>query len=102
MSTALAPGINRLSRLNGWPMRSPVNASLCTSRCTAHDSGPMWLAIPSSQRTCTAYSLPVSRRTDISIWLGIRHLNLALTETRSDLASERVVDRLGRIDLLVE
>ena len=25
--------------------------------------GPMWFAIPSSQRTSTAYSLPVSRRT---------------------------------------
>jgi hypothetical protein len=25
----------------------------------------MWIATPSSQRTCTAYSLPVSRRTPI-------------------------------------
>lgn len=51
-----------LSRLNGWPMRSPVNASPRPSRATAHDSGPMWIAIPSSQGTCTLYSLPVSRR----------------------------------------
>src|SRR6202162_6742174 len=29
----------KLSRLNGWPMRSPVNASLRPSRATAHDSG---------------------------------------------------------------
>jgi hypothetical protein len=29
----------------------------------AHGSGPMWFAIPSSQWTCTTYSLPVSRRT---------------------------------------
>ena len=28
-----------LSRLNGWPMRSPVNASPRPSRTTAHDSG---------------------------------------------------------------
>jgi len=28
-----------LSRLNGWPMRTPVNASRRTSRCAAHDSG---------------------------------------------------------------
>src|SRR6266487_99010 len=26
-------------------------------------SGPMWIATPSSQWTCTTYSLPVSRRT---------------------------------------
>src|SRR5262245_37132425 len=51
-----------LSRLNGWPMRSPVNASPRPSRTTAHDSGPMWIAIPSSQGTCTLYSSPVSRR----------------------------------------
>jgi hypothetical protein len=29
----------------------------------AHGSGPMWFAPPSSQWTCTTYSLPVSRRT---------------------------------------
>src|SRR6266436_1300053 len=44
----------KLSRLNGWPMRSPVNASLRPSRATAHDSGPMWIATPSSQGTCTS------------------------------------------------
>src|ERR1700716_462387 len=32
------------------------------SRATAQDSGPMWIATPSSQGTCTLYSLPVSRR----------------------------------------
>jgi hypothetical protein len=52
-----------LSRLNGWPMHSPVNASPKPSRAPAHDSGPMWIATPSSQGTCTLYSLPVSRRT---------------------------------------
>src|SRR5712671_4111656 len=51
-----------LSRLNGWPMRPPVNASPKPSRATAHDSGPMWIANPSSYETCTLYSLPVSRR----------------------------------------
>ena len=33
--------------------------------CHAHDSGPMRIATPSSQGTCTPYSLPVSRRTNI-------------------------------------
>ena len=52
-----------LSRLNGWPTHSPVNASPTPSRAPAHDSGPMRLATPSSQWTLTTYSLPVSRRT---------------------------------------
>jgi hypothetical protein len=55
----------KLSRLNGWPMRPPVNASPRPSRAPAHDSGPMWIATPSSQGTCTLYSLPVSRRTQM-------------------------------------
>src|SRR4029077_13878801 len=54
--------IRKLSRLNGWPTHPPVNASPRPSRATAHDSGPMWIANPSSQGTCTLYSLPVSRR----------------------------------------
>jgi hypothetical protein len=32
------------------------------SRATALDSGPMWIATPLSQETCTLYSSPVSRR----------------------------------------
>ena len=51
-----------LSRLNGWPMRSPTDASPTPSRTPAHGSGPMWIATPSSQWTFTTYSLPVSRR----------------------------------------
>jgi hypothetical protein len=43
----------KLSRLNGWSMRTPVNASPRPSRATAHDSGPMWIATPSSQGTYT-------------------------------------------------
>src|SRR5207253_7541023 len=54
--------VRTLSRLDGWPMRSPVNASPRPSRATAHDLGPMWIATPSSQGTFTLYSLPVSRR----------------------------------------
>jgi hypothetical protein len=51
------------TRLNGWPMRSPTDASPPPLRTTTHGSGPMWIATPSSRRTCTDYSLPVSRRT---------------------------------------
>src|SRR6516162_508833 len=61
--TASAPGIRFLSRLNGWPARSPADASPTPSRTPAHGSGPMWIATPSSRRTSTSYSLPVSRRT---------------------------------------
>jgi hypothetical protein len=32
---------------NGWPARSPVNASPHTSRYAAHDSGSAWFATPS-------------------------------------------------------
>jgi hypothetical protein len=37
-----------LSRLNGWPMHSPTDASPTPSRAPAHGSGPMWIATPSS------------------------------------------------------
>ena len=69
--TASAPGIGFLSRLNGWPARSPADASPTSSRMPAHGSGPMWFAIPSSQWTCTTYSLPVSRRTRVKTLGGI-------------------------------
>src|SRR6267143_3099968 len=41
-------------------MRSPTDASPMFSRTCTHGSGPMWIATPSSQWTCTTYSLPVS------------------------------------------
>jgi hypothetical protein len=44
-----------LSRLSGWPVHSPTDAS----PLLAHGSGPMRFATPSSSRTFTAYSLPV-------------------------------------------
>ncbi len=56
-----------LSRLNGRPAPSPADASPPASRPTTHGSGPMWFATPSSRRTLTDYSLPVSRRTPIEI-----------------------------------
>src|SRR5262245_7605223 len=62
-ATASAPGIRIFTRLNGWPVCSPTDASPPPLQATAHGSGPMWLATPSSYRTCTDYSLPVSRRT---------------------------------------
>jgi hypothetical protein len=40
--TASAPGISFLSRLNGWPARSPADASPTSSRMPAHGLGPMW------------------------------------------------------------
>jgi hypothetical protein len=58
--SASAPGTILFSRLNGWPMRSPADASPTPSRMPVHGSGPMWIAAPSSQWTCTTYSLPVS------------------------------------------
>jgi hypothetical protein len=40
--------LNLLSRLNTRPMHTPVNASPPPSRVTAHDSGPLWVASPST------------------------------------------------------
>src|SRR6266446_6126679 len=61
--TTSAPEFITLSRLNGWPIRSPTDASQSSSRTTAHGSGTTWVATPSSQWTFTTYPLPVSRRT---------------------------------------
>ena len=62
--TASAPGMSNFSRLNGWPVRFPTDASPQTPSLTpTHGPGPMRFATPSSCRTFTDYSLPVSRRT---------------------------------------
>ena len=52
-----------ISRLNGWPMHSPADASSPASRPETHGPGPVRIATPSPQWTCATYSLPVSRRT---------------------------------------
>src|SRR3954453_10305020 len=111
--TASAPGLTRISRLNGWPMHSPTDASPAPSRAPAHGLGPMWIATPSSQWTCTTYSLPVSRRTPfaaeirpgpVPVHLGLlaravalRHEGLAPHQAHRALALADVVAhrRLG-------
>ncbi len=67
------PGCKRLSRLNGWPMLSPANASPDTSRCPTHDKGSVWLSgrgadlldtsptDPGVQLSCTGLSSKVKR-----------------------------------------
>src|SRR5262249_2488210 len=61
-----------LSRLIGLPMHSPADASPTPSRHPAHGSGPMRFATPSSWRTFTTYSLPVSpaHRREFIVLLG--------------------------------
>ena len=39
LSSTSASGLKSFSRLNGWPVRSPVNASPASSRMPPHDSG---------------------------------------------------------------
>src|SRR4051794_25323294 len=39
LSSTSASRLKSFSRLNGWPMRSPVNASPASSRMPPHDSG---------------------------------------------------------------
>jgi len=64
--TASAPWTNlKLSRLNGWPAGSPVNASSRISRRATHDSGPVRLAIPLLLWTFTITLCAVSRRTSV-------------------------------------
>src|SRR5690242_2756498 len=41
-------------------LRSPLSTLRCHPHgCSMHDSGPLWFARPSVQRTSTTYSLPV-------------------------------------------
>jgi DNA polymerase V len=50
---------NDISQLDTWPACTPVNASPSTLRSPTHDSGPMWLAGPSSYDSFIHYFLPV-------------------------------------------
>jgi hypothetical protein len=48
-----------ISRLNTWPIRSPVNASAMALLPPPHDSGPVWIATPSPYATFIHYTMPV-------------------------------------------
>ena len=48
-----------ISRLNGWPARTPVNASPSPSQTPAHDSGPSWIATPSMSGVLIPFLPPV-------------------------------------------
>ena len=61
--TASASRSEFLTRLNTRPVRSPVNASSPPSRAAPHDSGSMWLAIPSSGDFAVTSPHRFSRRT---------------------------------------
>src|SRR6516165_11184096 len=80
-----APGTCIFAGLNGWPMRSLADASLPPSRTPTHGSGSMWIATPSSYRTYTDYSLPVSRRTAKNSGHYPRTGNFAGSERRRPL-----------------
>ena len=69
--------------LNGWPIRSPTDASQLSSRATAHGSGTTWVATPSSQWTFTTYPLPVSRRTHIPFHRVLLHARQERCSTSS-------------------
>ena len=49
-----------ISRLNTRLVTPPVNTSVTPSRAPPHDSGPRWVATPSSYKTLTCYSSTVS------------------------------------------
>ena len=48
-----------ITELNGWPARTPVNASPATLPPLAHDSGPWWIATPSMSGSFIPDSMPV-------------------------------------------
>lgn len=72
-----------ISRLNGWPALSPVNASMAPSRTPPHDSGPGWFATPFLCRTFINYSLPVSWRTKRPLKTGDRRRSGLTTSAAS-------------------
>jgi hypothetical protein len=47
-----------ISRLNGWPARTPVNASSSPSPTKMHDSESVWVATPSLYETFIHNTLP--------------------------------------------
>ena len=57
--TASAPQSNPVSRLDTRPARTPVNASPPPSQAAAHDSGPPWVASPSTYDSFIHNTLPV-------------------------------------------
>jgi hypothetical protein len=59
IKTVGAPKSSVISELNGWPARTPVNASPATSPSPAHDSGPWRLATPSMSGSFIPDSMPV-------------------------------------------
>src|SRR6266498_2011639 len=85
ISTASAPrsghrlrGGVSISRLNTWPIRTPVNASPAPLRTPMHDSEPVRIANPSPYETFIHNTLPVftgapkseTNRSQINIKLG--------------------------------
>ena len=47
-----------ISELNGWPVRTPIDASPAMLPPPAHDTGPWWLATPSMSGSFIPYSMP--------------------------------------------
>jgi len=48
-----------ISELNGWPVRTPIDASPAALPPPAHDTGPWWFATPSMSGSFIPGSMPV-------------------------------------------
>ena len=59
-----------ISRLNGWPVRTPVNASCTALPPNMHDSEPVWIASPSLYETFIHNTLPAftGALNDWNVW----------------------------------
>jgi len=91
-----------ITRLNGWPAVSPVNASATPSRAPPHDSGAGWFAIPFLYRTFIDYSLPVSWRTVLSPLPRRSHWRYCPAHPASDVSLPRKGCRVGLRSVLFE
>jgi hypothetical protein len=86
------------ARLNSRPMRSPTDASLSPLRTTAHGSGSMRIATPSSCRTCADYSLPVSPAHCEKLWTLPGHLTDGGRAVHNKAQLRRVLRRFFQKD----
>jgi hypothetical protein len=73
------PKLNRISRLNTWPARTPVNASAMALLPPPHDSRPVWVATPSPYDSFIHYTLPVLTGAFGTFYISfVKHLFFAI------------------------
>ena len=77
-------------------VQCPPICTLLTFARPAHGSGPMRIATPLSQRTCTTYSLPASRRTCVKNSTR-KAMRLTLKRSTSQIARRSTIAIAARV-----